>query len=102
MRLYSLRIPRIGHARSASRRRATSTALLGATLGAAARAATFVKVRDDAMEVVSDRIEAEIFDSSLGNDDDVYRSREEPGLGAEGLSNPPLDFVSADSVAHLP
>ena len=67
----------------------------------AARADLFVVVSDDLGEVVSNRREAEIFDSSLGDDHDVDGPGEERRLRAIGLANPTLDAVSVNGAADL-
>ena len=61
-----------------------------------------VEACGDAGEVGCDRMEAEIFDSPLGDNHDVDGSLEELRLGAERLPDPPLDAVSVDGVADLP
>ena len=57
--------------------------------------------RDDPGEVVSNRLEAEIFDSPLGDDHDVDGPGEQRRLGAIGLADPTLDAVSVNSAADF-
>jgi hypothetical protein len=56
---------------------------------------------DNPCEVVSNRVEAEIFDSPLGDDHDVDGLLEEVGLRTVRLTNPSLDTVSVDGAADL-
>ena len=56
---------------------------------------------DDAGEVLSNRLEAEIVNSPLGDKHDVYRPGKEVWLGAKGLSDQALDTVSLNGPAYF-